>query len=323
MFWLIAAILLAFGAGLWFILAPGEKPVTDRYGDPTNQVKISFKPFGWIPAGLAVVCLILSCFAVVGTKNVGVPTVFGKPTGDTYGSGLNFKAPWTKVTDIDGTTQPEEYRGDSCIIVKIADGGSGCVTAAYRWRINQEQADVAFADYRNSELEINDAVRAALVTTNMKAAINEVFGTWDPLEGSEIKPNMTPEELANAKVNVVPDYGKFNQEIEDNFDTKIEDLGGLIDLQSVTISYVALPETTQDRINAYNRAVQDTKIALQEVATKAAQADGNRKLAASLQDPNVLVSKCLDSLAAGEFEAPPGFSCWSGGGGGVVLPAAR
>lgn len=323
MFWFIAAIILLFVAGLWFILAPSERPVTDRYGQTTNQVQISLKPLGWIAIGLSVVCLILSCFAVVGTKNVGVPTVFGKTTGETYGAGLNFKAPWVSVTDIDGTTQPEEYRGGDCIIVKIADGGSGCVTVAYRWRIQQEQADIAYADFRNSELEINDAVRSALVTTNMKAAINEIFGTWDPLEGSEIKPNMTPEELANAKVNVVPDYQSFNKQVEDNFDAKIEDLGGLIDLQSVTISYVALPEATQDRINAYNRAVQDTKIALQEVATKAAQADGNRELAASLQDPNVLVSKCLDSLAAGEFEAPPGFSCWSGGGGGIVLPAAR
>lgn len=323
MAWFITSIILALIAAAWFFFAPGEHTGPSRNYGAGEVTYPSVKPFGYVPAAIAVICFVLSCFAVVGTRNVGVPTVFGKPTGDTYGAGLQFKAPWVSVTDIDATIQPEEYKGDSCIKVKIADGGQACVTMAYRWRINPDGADSVYADYRNSDKEITDAVRSALVSTNIKAAINEVFGKYDPLSGAKLEPGMSPEELANAKINVVPDYDLFNTQIQANVAKKIAGLGDLIEIQSITISLVELPEATQTRINQFNAAVQQTKIALQEVATKAAQASGNRELAKSLQDPNVLVSKCFDALASGDFTAPPGFSCWPGSNGSVVIPATK
>lgn len=321
MFLFIISLLFLIIGVAWLILAPPAKTVRDGYsGEKTIP---SLKPFSAAFFLVAIVLLILSLFTVVGTRNTGVPTVFGKPTGETYSSGLHFKAPWVKVTDIDSTIQPEEYNGDNCIYVKIGDGGSSCISIAYRWRINPEGADQVFSDYRNSDLDITDAVRKALVSTNIKAAINEELGNYNPLDGADLTADMTPEELANAKINVVPDYEAINAAIQKNVNAKIATLGDLIDIQSVTVSYVKLPEATQNRIDAFNAAVQDTKIALQEVATKNAQASGNEVLAKSLQDPNVLVSKCLDGLANGDFTAPPGFSCWPNSGSAVVLPATR
>lgn len=280
--------------------------------------------FGSIFTFLAILLILLSCFAKVNTRNIGVETVFGKPTGDTHGAGLVFKAPWVSITDIDATVQVESYGPKNPINVKIADGGDADVYLSYRWRINPDGADKIFQDYRNSDLGITGAVRQALVSTNIKAAINEELGTYDPLANTQVLgPDATAEEIAALKVNVVPDYKALNVAIQKNVDGKIKDLGDLIDIQSVTISGLKLPDTTQKRINAFNASVQDTKIALQEVQTKAAQADGNIKLAKSLQDPNVLVSKCFDALAAGDFTAPAGFSCWSGGGSGVVIPASK
>jgi regulator of protease activity HflC (stomatin/prohibitin superfamily) len=218
----------------------------------------------------------------------------------------------------------ENYGPGNSINVKIADGGDADVYLSYRWRINPDGADKVFQDYRGSDLGITKAVRQALVSTNIKAAINEELGTYDPLSNTGVLgKDATPEEVAALKVNVVPDYKALNLAIQKNVEAKIKGLGDLIDIQSVTISGVKLPETTQKRINAFNASVQDTKIALQEVQTKIAQATGNNELAKSLQDPNVLVSKCFDALASGDFTAPAGFSCWSGGSGGVVIPAAK
>lgn len=273
---------------------------------------------------LALLLIGLSCLSKVDTRNVGVETVFGKPTGETHGAGLVVKAPWVSITDIDATVQVENYGPNNPINVKIADGGDADVYLSYRWRINPDGADKVFQDYRGSDLGITKAVRQALVSTNVKAAINEELGTYDPLANTAVLgPDATAEEIAALKVNVVPDYKALNVAIQKNVEAKIKGLGDLIDIQSVTISGVKLPKTTQTRINAFNASVQNTKIALQEIQTKAAQADGNKQLAASLQDPNVLVSKCFDALAAGDFVAPAGFSCWSGGGSGVVIPSSK
>jgi regulator of protease activity HflC (stomatin/prohibitin superfamily) len=305
-FFFVCSIVVLLISAAWFIFAGPH-----------------LRPYGFIGVGLAVLLFVLSFFAVVGTRNIGVEKFMSATTGETHEAGLVVKAPWNSVEDVDATIQAEEYKGDSCIYVKIADGGSACITLAYRWRINPKGAAVAYVDYHKSDDGILEGIRKALVSTNIKAAINEVLGKYDPLAGAALEPGMTPQELANVKINVVPDYQQINADIKANVEEKIADLGDLIDIESVTVSYVKLPDSTQDRINAFNKAVQDTKIAMQEVATKQAQADANKVLAASLQDPNVLVSKCLDGLISGDIKAPAGFQCFPNSGSSVVLPAAK
>jgi regulator of protease activity HflC (stomatin/prohibitin superfamily) len=317
MLWFIIGIIFAL-FGLAVVAFGGNVKVPESY----PEKRMSIRKTAWVPLVLAAILIGVSMVTVVGTKNTGVKTVFNKPTGETIGAGLEIKAPWVAVTDIDSTIHPEEYTGDDAIKVKIADGGDADVWLSYRWRINPENADQVFQDYRNSELDIDDAVRKAIVSTNIKASINEVLGGYDPLSGvAKLGPNATPEELSNVEINVVPDYPQLNKDIQANVAGKIKENGDLVEIQSVTVSRIVLPEGTQKRINAYNQAVQDTKIAIQQIATKSAQADANDELAKSLQDPNVLVSQCFDALVAGDFTPPAGFSCWPGGGGGVVLPA--
>lgn len=316
MAWFITSIVLLLIAVCWFVFAPTLKDTYDE-----DKV-FRLKPFGFIFVGLALLMLLFSCFAIVGAKNVGVPTVFGKPTGETMSSGLNFKAPWVNVTDIDGTVKLREYFGEDCISVKISDAGSACVSLSYRWRINPDGADTVYTDYRKSEDGIEEGVRKALVSTNIKASINEVFGEYDPMQGAVITPNMTPQEVANIKI-TLPNLEEFNQKIKTNVESKIDELGGLIDIQSVTISYLSLPKGTQERIDKINAKVADTKLAIADIAIKAAQADANEELAASLQDPNVLVSKCLDGLIEGEINAPAGFQCFPNSGSSVVIPSAK
>lgn len=322
--WLfIIGIILGFIGILWVAFAP--KDFKGSYGDDRYPLKV----YGFLFLIVAFVAVVLSSLTIVGTRNVGVETVFGKPTGENYDAGLHIKAPWAKVTDIEATVQPEEYKNDDAIYVKIADGGTAQISVSYRWRIKPENANIVYQDYRKCKdgdgEDVDDAIyclRKGVVSTNIKASINEVFGEYEPLAGVELKDDMSAEELSNVKVKL-PDLEYFNTQIENNVATKIGDLGELVEIQAVTVSYVKLPGTTQDRINAFNTAVANVKVALAEVATKEAQAQGNEKLAESLQDPNVLVSKCFDALAAKEFNAPPGFSCWPGSNGSIVLPATK
>lgn len=319
-FWFSIALFIIGAACIIFL--PGPTQIRDViYGG--TKTRQSFKPLAIAPFFLAFLCLILSVTTTVGTKNVGVVTSFNKITGRTLDAGLHFKLPWQSVTDIDATVQPEEYIGDDCIKAKIADGGQGCVWIAYRWRINGDTADVVLSDYRNSESDINYAVRSALVSTNMKASINQAFGDFDPLGSTKVTSDMSVDELAELEVNVNPDYEAYNTKIEDLFNDKISDVGGQVELISVTISYFQLPEKTQARIDAFNAQTNETKIAVASIATKKAQAEANAELEPSLDNENVLVSKCLDALQAGDFTAPAGFSCWPGGGGSVVVPATR
>ena len=79
-------------------------------------------------------------------------------------------------------------------------------------------------------------------------------------------------------------------------------------------------DQTQLKINQYQAAKADTRIALQKVQTAKNDALANKTLASSVShDPNVLVSKCLDLVKSG-INLPAGFTCWPGGGNGVVIP---
>ena len=320
MIWFTFGLIVAFISLGWLIFAPKSYVPDPRYR-PNDSYNL--KGYSIVGFGIAIILILLSCFAMVGTKNVGVPTVFGKTTGETYGARLNFKAPWVSVTDIDGTVQVEEYKDEDCIYVKIADGGTACVSMSYRWRITSDGADQVYADYRNSEDDIVDAVKKALVSTPVKTSINEELGKFDPLSGADLTPDMTAEEIANLKLNTILPYKEYSAAIQKNVDEQVAELGGLVEIYSVKISFLKLPDGTQDKINKFNQAVQDTKIAIQQIATKKAQAAANEALAASLTDPNVLVSQCFDGLLSGDISNQPGFSCWPGGGNAVVVPGTK
>lgn len=327
MFWfIIGAILALIGLAIVIIGPKTTTEVTtgrDDYGRKVTETKtVSLRATSLVFFVLALPLIIVSMIAIVGPRNIGVENVFNRTTGENHGAGIVWKAPWVGVEDIDASIQAEEYKGDDCIYVKIADGGRACVSVAYRWRINEDGADETYKDFNKAEDGPLEGVRKAIVSTNMKAALNEAWSTFDPLDGATIEPGMTANEIANIKLDVVPDYAAYNNAIKENFEGKVADLGGIVDLESVTVSYIALPEATQTRIDTIKNKVLDSKAALLDVATKDAQAQGNIALAESLKDPNVLVSKCIDGLISGDITNQPGFSCW-GGGGSVVIPSAK
>jgi hypothetical protein len=99
-----------------------------------------------------------------------------------------------------------------------------------------------------------------------------------------------------------------------------------VEVVSVTINFINLARTTQDKVNDYLKEVGATRVPEQREQTTAAQARANQNLSKSVSnDPNVLVSKCFDTVeeaAKASYHQPAGFSCWDGAGGAVVVPSS-
>src|SRR5690606_25250488 len=88
--------------------------------------KGSSRKLAVIPLLAAVVLLVMACTTIIQAKNVGVLTTFGKPTRS-LNAGLHVKAPWQKVTELDGTKITNKYTGDERIEVRIGDGTTAAV----------------------------------------------------------------------------------------------------------------------------------------------------------------------------------------------------
>ena len=264
------------------------------------------RAWGFIPAFIALVVIVLSSLTMVQAKQVGVVTTFGKPSEDTLSSGLHIKAPWQKVTEIDATIQTDEYHGDSGIQVRLADGNAAKVSATIRWSVTDENANDVYADFRSDDP--TESLRDAVVSTQFKAAMNTVFAGFDPLS------------LAGAEGTTRPDYNALAGEVETAMLAQTNDL---VTIESVTISLLALDGKSQAKIDALIGETAKTNVAKQAQATAREQAAANRIISESISnDPNVLVAQCFDMLAEG-ITVPAGFSCWPGGNGAVVVPSAK
>jgi regulator of protease activity HflC (stomatin/prohibitin superfamily) len=233
---------------------------------------------------LTLFVVILGSTTIVSTRNIGVVTTFGRP-GGTLTNGLHWKAPWQSVTEMNGTIQIDNHTGESATTVRLGNNSTAFVENSVRWRIQPAAADELFLDYREFE-----NVRDNLVTRELRAALNEVFADFDPL---------APENVEGANVQALGD------DVAEKLRAKV---GDQIEIINVIVPLVNYDQATQDRINALNVEKANTRIAEQRAKTAEAEARANEILAGSVSDnPNVLVSKCLD--AAREAGISP-LGCW-------------
>lgn len=274
----------------------------------------------WIGLGVAIIALISLIFSsttTVSAKNVGVAVNFGKVSQQTLSPGLHFKAPWTKVIEIDGTIQTDQYAGDSCIRVTIGDGSQACAKITNRWQINPKNAASIYEQHRSDDP--TQSFRAATISTELEQAISETLGNYNPISNLKVVGGSDDA----TQVSFVPDYDKLSEQIEDNMKKRLDD-ADQAKIVGITFSHLDLSDNTQKKINDYIAAVGETRIALQQKETAAAQAAANKELSASVSnDPNVLVSRCLDILkdsSQNGYKLPAGFSCWPGDNGTVVVP---
>jgi regulator of protease activity HflC (stomatin/prohibitin superfamily) len=244
---------------------------------------------------IALFVVILGSTTIVSARNIGVVTTFGRP-GGTLSNGLHWKAPWQSVTEMNGTIQIDNHTGEHATTVRLGNNSTAFVDNSVRWRIQPAAADELFLDYRDFE-----NVRDNLVTRELRAALNEVFADFDPL---------APENVEGTNVQALGD------EVAEKLRAKV---GAQIEILNVIVPLVNYDDATQERINALNVEKANTRIAEQRAKTAAAEARANEILAASVSnDPNVLVSKCLD--AAREAGISP-LGCWPNTAAVPTIPA--
>jgi SPFH domain / Band 7 family len=197
---------------------------------------------------------------------------------------------------MNGTIQIDNHTGESATTVRLGNNSTAFVENSVRWRIQPAAADELFLDYREFE-----NVRDNLVTRELRAALNEVFADFDPL---------APENVEGANVQALGD------DVAEKLRTKV---GDQVEIINVIVPLVNYDDATQERINALNVEKANTRIAEQRAKTAEAEARANEILAASVSnDPNVLVSKCLD--AAREARISP-LGCWPGTAAVPTVPA--
>lgn len=249
-------------------------------------------------AGLAFLAVLaMSVTTIVPTRDIGIVTTFGRPSGE-LSNGFHLIAPWQDVTTMDGAIQLQSFTGNSyddhgdAIQVRLANNSNAYVNLNVQWRIDAKAAPQLFLDYRNF-----DNIRANLVDKQLQVATSHVFATFNPQTQTQ---GVDLPGMANV----------IKKQAQDAVGTRIEIL-------QVFVPTLFYDQATQDRIDAFNQKAQETKNAEQDVKT----AEQNRLAAeqrAAQQPPDLRIAifNCItDQVKAGRDPA----GCWGQIGGQPLL----
>lgn len=294
-------LLVIIGSGVVFFVT----------NDPETQ-------FGSAATGIVVtvifaITFVLATFVVVSTRNIGVVTTFGRPVG-TLSNGLHYTWPWQSVTELDGSIQIDWHKdgdgGDGhgdAIVVRLGNNSNAWTDTSVRWEMQLDAADDLFLQYKTF-----DNIRTNLVTRNLQTALNEVFASYNPLGSvNPADPNVT---TPSSTKSMLPELAAKATEIMQ------KKVGNQIKVFEVQIPTISFDPETQGKIDQLNQQRAATAVAIESQKTATEQARANDNIAASLQDPNVLVSKCLDVVK--EKGGSP-LGCWPNSVDGPVLTVPK
>lgn len=291
-------------------LAVARRRPKGEPADPASLTRYG-RPVGWASAVLAAVVLAISLTTMVPTQQVGIPITFGKP-GTPIGNGLHLKAPWTDIALMDATVQIDNNLGEERTEIRLKNQSTAYVQNSVRWRIKPEAAAELYKAHRAFE-----NIGPALQEQELAAAMNQALADYNPLAQAKAAATGDATDSAEAK-----DFDDLAGQVKERME---ESIGDRLIIDSVIITKIDFDEKTQSRIDAYQVEIGNTRIAEQRKETAKAESEANRTLSASIsKDPNVLVSKCLDTLASMVEKGqavPVGFSCWPGASGadGVLV----
>lgn len=325
--WKIIVLLILIGVALYFFIAkPAYKTrAVDRRSAEYIYTSHSLTKYGFIPLGLAFLFLVLNSFTQVHAKEIGVGVSFGKPVSQ-YDAGVHFKPFWYSVTKINGTVYTDSYgtKGakNVALPVRLGDGNPATAAVSLRWHVNPNAVDYIYSTYRSNDPA--GSLRDAVVDTQLQAVVNSVFGTFNPTSVIQ-NINLKDPLQASRALNFSPNYKQMAQDIDDQMLSAVKDSDGvpLVIIDKVTVAGITYSKATEDRISSLVQQAAATQKAVQLEATNTALADAYDKLKASLAGTNgelVVVQQCIQGLEDGKITNQPGFSCWPGGGSGVVIP---
>lgn len=300
MFWVFCVV--AVLAGLAFTAGAGMR---------SNSDASALRGVGTLLGALAAILLFISSLTVVGSREVGIVTAFGKYQS-TEGPGWHFTQPWSSVETFTTRVQSLDRKGTKVTLLADAaagssasdqdlsvPGGSGTVKATIRWQIDGEKrAENLWRGYKNF-----DTVKDRLVGPESDTSIQEVFGAQTATDARDGK---------NRR--------KLGKAVADNLQASLG--GDGIKVLSVTITDVDLDEATEKRLSALAassaRLVQqriDTQVAEEGARTNAAR-QGKRSIEQAQTD------RCLDIVAEAvksKAPLPATFDCDPGSNTSAVV----
>lgn len=314
--------------GIIALITLGAAAVSPVRGgvDQDIPAKAICRVIGVIVIAVAAICLLFASIVQVDTKNLGVITTFGRPSGS-LDNGIHFKAPWTEVTEISDKVQTDTYASDNghtdktaqaangaCVNVRIARQATACLNVSIRWQIQESGVDYLFRNFQD-----NEHITQSLVFRNLQTVINEVIGGYNPYNIDEEGNNLNKPLSASSG----PAY---STDILNRIRATMPVVNGksVVDIQSVNLPLIQYDGKTQGNINSILSQIALTQVAKQAKLTADAQAAANSALAASLNsNPSINTANCLIILkeAVDKGMSPSaGFSCF-GPGTTAAVPA--
>lgn len=309
--------------------APGL-PEVDKSTDTTLkearlEAKLARGLFALVLA-LTVVFGIMCTTQSVGTKKIGIVKTLNRPESGALSNGLQFKMPWQEIVELDAAIQNDAFKGqggdhaDGAIQVKLANESQAFVDVTVSWRIVPAAAHELYQNYKD-----DDSIRRNLVVRNLESVLLSNYAKVDPLssvdDGSAATDKTGTEADKLGRTDLSPVIFK---DLQDRLDGKhtaaSSDDKHLIEVTAVVVGTIDYDDATQKKLNDYQAAKADLRIAEQKEKTAKAEARANEAIAKSLTDP-VIRNKCLDIWKEKGGSIPP--YCFSGGTALSGIPAPK
>lgn len=197
---------------------------------------------------LSLAFIVGSCISVVPTRNVGIVTSWGKPTGRTTGAGLQWTAPWQDIDEWDASGQTYAHLGDQCVWVTIAAQRRACIPVQIEWSAKSEKAPENWAAYR----EVGGKTRFEVfverrVNPQINGSLTSIFASFDPLGSVDVTSGDAP----------APDLNKtYKDPLIKALTTA---LGDEIVVKSVAFESPRYDEPTTQAIAAYGQKILEAR----------------------------------------------------------------
>lgn len=246
----------------------------------------------------------IASYNKVPTRNVGIVTQFGRPTGETTGAGLHWAAPWRDIDDWDASGQTFDRLGDNCLWVSIAAQRRACIPVQVEYNARAASAPELWAQYKATTIHGDDKSRFETfvyrrVNPQIDAAITSVFASFDPLGTVNASTGDAP----------APDLNKI---YKDRLKQAIvAAVGDDIEIRTIAFATPQYDKPTTEAIAAYGQKILEAR----NLAVDKQNAQARIDVAGKTGVPPA-VQQCLDIAASKGKE--PGL-CLAGQGGNVQL----
>jgi regulator of protease activity HflC (stomatin/prohibitin superfamily) len=269
----------------------------------SGQDEFSIRWVGGVLLGVGFLVLGLATIVVVPTKNEGVVIAFGKPV-DTIHNGIHVVAPWESVADYDATVQTLDMSGNDetpTLHVRMLDGrATADVNVTLNWRLEGDIQQL-HKDWREFS-----HIQKFVVIPRLQDALNKEFTGYDPLVALK-NADARPVTMSEMEVRV-------SERLQRNLPA-----GVFVD--HLQIPLVIYPPVIQSALDAYQKELANTQVALQQKSTAQAQKDALDILAQAKMSPEAFQQQCLimtERLAQQGKQISLTWSCVAGGAGVVV-----